>query len=561
MAKTTKKTAIKRKTVAKKPAGRKTKAKVTRRGIQATNLQTDKKSWFYEALVGGRKTAAGINISNDSALQLSVVFACIRAISEDVGKLPFKLYKSLQPRGKKELPKHPVYRILHDAPNPETTAMNFRRTLTGHAIGWGNGFAEIERELDGTPKYLWPLRPDRIIVWRLDDGRIWYEVKTDDGRSAWLRDDNVLHLPGFGFDGLVGYNVIRYARECLGAAAATQKFASTFFGNGVRSSGILEHPNELSKEAQARLRAAFEQYQGPQNANRLMILEEGMKYTTTSIPPEEAQFLETRQFSVAEICRWFRMPPNKVADTTRAQGWSTLEQTNTDYVVDTLMPWLICWEQEIWRKLLAPKEQKDGTFAKHTVNGLLRGDIAARKDYYTAGRNGGWLSANDIRELEDMNPLPDDAGDIYLAPLNMKELGAEEEVVVAQTAPVPEEAFNSLVKDAAERISASETREIEKVIAKAAENRDKFNKWIVGFFNRQEAYSRQVLEPLKEAWETATGKDFYLDAICDQLKIEGIEAFSREDLDKLMPIWREKRIKDIVTLIRGGMDNADSETE
>jgi hypothetical protein len=243
-------------------------------------------------------------------------------------------------------------------------------------------------------------------------------------------------------DGLVGYNVIRYARECLGGALAAQKFASAFYKNNATPGGILQHQETLSENAQNRLRNSMEkQMSGAENASRLLVIEEGMTFTQTTIPPEEAQFLETRQFNVPEICRWFRMPPGKVGDITRAQGWSTLEMTNTDYVTDTLLPWLVRWEQEVGRKLFSPRDKVAGYFAKHVVNGLLRGDVKSRTESYVKGRNWGWLSADDVRELEDMNPLPDGQGEKYLIPLNMRDAAADDNFNA--TAQQLEEDFNA----------------------------------------------------------------------------------------------------------------------
>lgn len=518
--------------------------------------QRDHTGWFVDWAQGGFKTLSGEIVNNDKAYTLSTVFACIRAISEDVGKLPLKLYKNLEPRGKEPLPKHRLYGLLHDQPNPEMTAVTFRRVLTAHALGWGNGFAEIERDVTGIPLSLWPLRPDRVRVFRLDDNRIWYEIRTEEGQTAWLRDDNILHIPGLGFDGLIGYNVIRYARECLGGCLAAQKFASSFFGNGVRSSGMLIHPENLSKEARENLRASFAQYQGAENANRLMILEEGLQFKETTIPPEDAQFLETRQFNVAEICRWFRMPPNKVADTTRAQGWSTLEQTNTDYVVDTLTPWLVVWEQEIWRKLLAPQEQRKGLFARHVVQGLLRGDTKTRHEAYKTGRNWGWLSADDIRELEDMNPLPDGKGDKYLIPLNMTEAGAEEE-----GRPLSfDKKFGAFINDAAGRIASAEIRTIESRIDKATEDRERFNQWIIDFYDRHSAFIIKTLTPLAEAWQNETGADFYMAAITEELAKEGIDAFTKGDPINALVVWKKSRKENIAILIKERAKNATIKT-
>jgi HK97 family phage portal protein len=532
------------------------------RRIQAAT-QRDKTGWFVDWAQGGQSTLSGTRVSNDSALTIATVFACIRAISEDIGKLPLKLYKSLKPRGKEPVPDHRVYRLLHDSPNPEMTAITFRRVLTAHALGWGNGFAEIERGIDGSPLALWPLKPNRTRVLRLEDNRIWYEFRTDDDKVAWLRDDNVLHIHGLGFDGLVGYNVIRYARECLGAALATQKEASAFFGNGIRSAGILTHPGNLSETARKNLRASFDQYQGPENAHRMMLIEEGMKYEKSTIPPQEAQFLETRQFSVPEVCRWFRMPPNKVADTTRAQGWSTLEQTNTDYVIDTLMPWMVCWEQEIWRKLLNPREQRKGLFARHVVQGLLRGDAKARNEAYKIAREWGWMNADDIRELEDLNPLPEDKGQTYLVPMNFKEALApgEEEEVIVETKPPAEEVFGAMILDAADRITTAELREISKVANKAQQNREKFNAWVKKFFGKHSQYIRQTLAPLDNACRDYTGVEFYIEPAVEKLTLEAIEIFTQDDPKEVLKVWDKKRRKDIFTLIHGGLNHATAKTK
>jgi HK97 family phage portal protein len=470
--------------------------------VKQAATQRDHTGWFVDWAQGGSKTSSGVIVNNDKAFQLSTVYDCIRGISEDVGKLPFKVYKSLEPKGKEPRPKHRVYRILHDQPNREMSALTFRQTLTAHALGWGNGYAEIERDIERRPINLWPLRPDRIRIYRLEDGWIWYEYRTDEDNMYWIRADNVLHIKGLGFDGLAGYNVIQYARECLGAALATQKMAASFFGRGAKHSGVLTHPTVLSDVAKANLRKSIESQQEIDSAQRLLIFEEGLKFEPNSIPPNEAQFLESRQFSVPEVARWFRMPPNKIGDMTRAQGWSTLEQTNIGYVTDTLLAWFVRWEQEVWQKLFSKREQEKGYFAKHVAAGLLRGDIKTRYESYSIGRDRGWLNADDIRELEDMNPLPEKKGQAYLIPLNMQEAkapGEMDDIVKKQTAPEPQPRDNAeaFIEDAAGRIAAAEIRTIEKRIDKAAEDKDKFHRWMQSFlWGKHREYVSKTIEPL-----------------------------------------------------------------
>lgn len=481
------------------------------------STNTNPEQWFVDYFKGGQPTKAGVAVNNDTALQLSTYFACVRNISEDIAKLPLNLYKPIKPQGKEKLQDHPLYRLLHYEANGEMSAMTFRETLSAHALNWGNGFAFIERKRFGEIVALWPLRPDRVKPYRKDNGQLLYEITDDYGAKEDFQPYDILHIHGLGFDGVIGYNVARYAREGVGSIKAAEEYGAKFFANGSISNGILEIPAAMKDTAKKNLAESFQKsYGGSQNSNKMIVLEEGVKFNKTSIPPEEAQFLETRQFSVPEICRWFRMPPNKVADTTRAQGWSTLEQLNTDYVNDCLMPWFVNWEQEIYRRLLTVEEKKQGLFAKHVADALLRGDTAARNASYTAGRTGGWLSADDIRELEDMNPLPDGKGQIYLQPLNMVEAGTEppqqEPVPAPEQEPPPEEAVvnpvtinvimpkneppkekmadvirEAIAEDCSARIAASEIAELEKHIKKAGD-KDGFDNWLEGFYEKHERF-------------------------------------------------------------------------
>jgi len=506
--------------------------------------QRDKTGWFVEWIQGGTKTASGEKISNDSALRIAAFFACMRNISEDVGKLPLKIYKSIKPRGKELQFEHPVYRMIHDAPNPEMTAMTFRQTLTSHCLGWGNGYAQIQRDIGGRPAALWPLRPDRIRVYRRSNNKIWYEVSTDDGGKVWLPANEMLHIPGLGYDGLQGYNVVQYAKESLGIAAASQRFAGAFFGNSAIPGGMLSHPGELSKKAKENLRHAFEKlHRGADNASRLMILEEGLKYDQVTMPLKDAQFIEGREFSIPEICRWFRMQPHKIHDLSRAT-FDNIEHQGIEYVTDTLTPWFTRWEQEIWRKLLTEDEQRAGYFARHTAEGLLRGDIKTRYEAYRTGREWGWLNADDIRELEDMNPLPEGLGEGYLIPLNMREVGEE----VLPLLPEPQEnanSFDAIISDMAARLANAEIREVEKHADLDAEA---FNVWVKKFYAKHAGYIKKTLAPLADGLP--------LDAIAEQLTTEGVEAFANGNVEGNLVAWKENRKESIVIMLKEVTKNA-----
>lgn len=374
----------------------------------------------------GRATTAGLSVSPQGALAIAAYYACLRTIAEDVGKLPLLVYRRLSPRGKERATEHPLYNLLHNAPNSDMTAMTFREVLTHHAVGWGNGYAEIVTDGRGEVSALYPIHPSRVALRRDDQGGVVYDVygetvlgARDVGRVVRLPSENVLHIKGLGADGLSGYSVAQLAAESLGLSLAAQTFGAAFFGNGTALGGVLEHPGTLSDTAVAHLRESWQtRYGGPENANKPAILEEGMKWTRLGIPPDEAQFLETRQFQVREVARWFRMPPHKIQDLTEAT-FSNIEQQSIEYVTDTLMPWLVRWEQELRRKLFA---REPDIFAEHLVLGLLRGDQAARAAYYKDLFNVGALSPNDIRELENENPIPGRAGDRYYIQMNMTTL-------------------------------------------------------------------------------------------------------------------------------------------
>jgi len=363
------------------------------------------------------KTSAGVSVTNKSALSISTVFACIRNISEDVAKVPFKVYKKSGDE-KRKLIDHPLYKILNYQANPDMTAMSFRQTLTAHCLGWGNGYAEIVPDVMGNPAELYPLSPDKVTPKLNDAGNVYYEVNRENGQTDRIPSSRIFHVHGLGDDGLVGYNVIQYARENLGLALAAETFGGTYFGNNTIVGGVLKHPGNLSEDAQKRLAKNInEKYQGADNAHKIMVLEEAMDFTQTVIPPEQSQFLETRQFSVPEICRWFRMPPHKVADLTRAT-FSNIEHQDLEYVKDCLTAWFKRWETEVWRKLLTEQEQGSGLFVEHTVEGLLRGDINSRYKAYQISlgnnNNPGFMTINEVRALENLNPI--DGGDELFSP-------------------------------------------------------------------------------------------------------------------------------------------------
>ena len=373
-------------------------------------------------------SSAGKRVNERSAMQMTAVYSCVRILAEAVAGLPLHLYRYKEDGGKEKAIDHPLYLLLHDEPNPEMSSFVFRETLMTHLLLWGNAYAQIIRNGKGEVIALYPLMPDRMTVDRDRDGKLYYEytVSTDDaptvkGTVVRLKPSDVLHIPGLGFDGLVGYSPIAMAKNAIGMAIACEEYGAKFFANGAAPGGVLEHPGTI-KDPQ-RVRESWQStFGGSGNSNKIAVLEEGMKYTPIGISPEQAQFLETRKFQINEIARIFRVPPHMVGDLEKS-SFSNIEQQSLEFVKYTLEPWLVRWEQSIQRTLFSPEEKKS-YFAKFNVEGLLRGDYASRMTGYATARQNGWMSANDIRELENMDRIPaEEGGDLYLINGNMLPLG------------------------------------------------------------------------------------------------------------------------------------------
>lgn len=381
---------------------------------------------------------AGINVTPENALQASVVHACVRVLADSIAMLPLVIYERVGDRGKRRAIEHPLYSLLHDAPNDEMTAFNFRQTLMEHLCLRGNAYTYIESDARGRIVALWPLNPDGVQIVR--DQRsyeLFYGVELPErfGREyRFIPSENIWHLRGLSKDGIIGYSPIRMAREAIGLALATESYGAAFFGNGAEPGFVLIHPGKLGTEAYTRLKSSWEnRHQGFEKAHRVAILEEGMKPEKLGVSNDDAQFLETRKFQATDIARIFRVPPHMIADLDRAT-FSNIEHLGIEFVVYSLMPWLVNIEQSISLTLMR-RSERVRYYPKHVVEGLLRGDVESRYSAYATARQWGWMSANDIRELEDQNPLPPDVGDLYLTPLNMMPVGEETALPAAETPP------------------------------------------------------------------------------------------------------------------------------
>ena len=369
-------------------------------------------SFFFGA------SSSGKSVNEKTALQTTAVYACVRILAETIALLPLHTYRT-SPNGKEKAATHPLYYLLHSEPNPEMTSFVFRETLMGHLLLWGNAYAQIIRNGRGTVMALYPLLPNKMLVNRTDQGILYYQYEKD-GQTYFLSSQDVLHIPGLGFDGLIGYSPIGMAKNAIGMAIATEEYGAKFFANGANPGGVLEHPGVVKDPA--RVRDSWNAvYQGSGNAHRVAVLEEGMKFQSIGIPPEQAQFLETRKFQLNEIARIFRIPPHMIGDLEKS-SFSNIEQQSLEFVMYTLDPWVVRWEQAMQRALFSEGEKRQ-YFVKFNVDGLLRGDYQSRMNGYAVGRQNGWLSSNDIRELENLNRIStEEGGDLYLINGNMTKL-------------------------------------------------------------------------------------------------------------------------------------------
>jgi HK97 family phage portal protein len=364
------------------------------------NLQT----WTYHYATAG-----------DAALNVATVLTCVRILSESFASVPLILYRRLPGGGKERAVDHPLYPVLHDQPNPDMTSFAWRELLMSHLATWGNGYSEIAFDVLGRMQ-LWPIRPDRIIPWYDLDGRKQYDYVSSAGARRTLRPGSLFHVAGLSSTGLEGYSPIALLRSSLGLLRTAETFGQTLFDNNARPATVLQHPKTVSKDAQERLTAQVDELKGARNAGKTILLEEGLSVHEIGFPPEDAEFMATRTFQKREILAAYRIPPHKAGDLERAT-FSNIEQQSIEFVQDTMLPWFTRTEQEISTQLLA-EDERDEYFAEFLVDGLLRGDAVARATALSIRWQHGTMNADQWREMENENPLPDGIGQTYYVPAN-----------------------------------------------------------------------------------------------------------------------------------------------
>jgi HK97 family phage portal protein len=368
-------------------------------------------SWMFD----GSASKTGIAITEDSAMRLSAVFGAVRVISETIASLPWMVKQDFE-GNTRNAAAHPINQLIH-SPNGIMTDFNFRETCQAHLCLHGNAYIAIKRNEAGQPIKLIPVHPDRVQVKVYKDEKF-YTI--DDGKETF-DDTEMIHILGLSFDGIVGKSVIEAARESIGLGLAADQFGGSFFGNGANVSAVLTHPGRLSDEAYKRLMASWQRrYSGLDNAHKTAILEEGMNLTKVSISPSESQFLETRQFGVVDIARFFRIPLAYLGSLENSSTRANIEEQGIQFQRNTILPWVKRWEAEFNRKLFPNGNEY---YIRFNMDGLLRGDITSRYSSYATARQWGWLSVNDIRKFEGLDNI--DNGDTYLQPLNMVDVATD----------------------------------------------------------------------------------------------------------------------------------------
>jgi HK97 family phage portal protein len=477
------------------------------------SVVSDSGAWTYTG-----PSNAGPSVNQASSLTYSAVWSAVRAISEGVASLPLQVFRRDVNGGRNKATDHPLYKILHDRPNPEMGALQFRETLLAHVLTWGNGYAEIERDPAGNIIYLWPLRPDVCQPVRDKNGDLYYQY----GNIIFLPDE-ILHIKGLSFDGVKGYSIISQAKESIGLGLALENYGTSFFGNGAKPSGVISVPGKLNTEAIQNMRKSWEEmHSTSRNSHRVAILQNGVSYQSIGIAPDDAQWMASRSFQLQEIARWFRIPASKIGDKS-GTSYSSLEQDNLNFLQETLRPWLIRIEQEISMKLIKDPD----VYAEHNQDALLRGDSASRSAFYASALAWGWLSRNEVRALENL-PSSGPNGDSYMTPKNMDpSFGPGQTPAAVDQAKVLSEipqqkslGFAKLLEAARKQIRKIEGTHIKRISAKPNE----FLPLLEKFLATHEQRIQIILDPVLEFIKPNAGGSAKAASIhCDDVKREWLD--------------------------------------
>lgn len=469
----------------------------------------------------GIESKAGVAVSEYNALSYLEVFKCVDLISRTLAFVPTITYRKLD-RGKERATNHPNYRLLRHQVNPRMTAFRFKQTITGHLLTWGNGYSQIIRARDGRVAELYILRPDRMKITGSAVKPV-YEyrpINPQVGREVIkFKPDEILHIPGFGFDGIKGYSLITLARQSIGMGLALEEHGARYFSNDSRPGGVLKSPRKVSDNVRKNVISSWENaHRGIENKHKVALLEDGIEWQRIGIPPEDSQFLETRQFQAEDIDGFYHVPPHMVGHTEKSTSYGTgIEHQTLHFLQFTMEPWFALFESEYLLHLFAP-EEREVYFAEFLQEALLRADSKARAEFYKSLWGIGSLSADQILEKENMNPLPPGrGGDLHFVPLNMipldqaaswnqpseegnnsrRALREQRSLTMADNRRKVVERIKPRIEEAAGVVVRSEVREVKKAVERFLNQRDipRFQSWLFDFYVEHRAFIRDAMAP------------------------------------------------------------------
>lgn len=465
---------------------------------------------------------AGVRVTEETALTLGAFWACVRYISESIAMLPCNEFIRNPGGGARRAEGSNVDWLIHYQANPETPALYWREAMVAHACVWGNSYSEIERDLAGRPLWLWQIAPDRVTPYREMDGSLFYEVWNPNGAPpSYIPAADMFHLRGPTFDGIVGYNLAKLAARCIGGGIALEESAANYFANDSTPGGILKSPHRLDEEARKNLRDSWmARHAGPRNRRMIAVLEQGLEWVQSTTDPRDSQMQEQRAMTPAEVCRWFRVPPHKIGDLARAT-FSNIEQQAIEAVTDCLMPWGCRFEQEANMKLFG-RTNRGTHFVKLNFNALLRGDTQSRATFYQQLLDRGIFDINEVRGLEDLNPIGPD-GDKRFVQSNMQLLEKAGEEPPPGAAPAQQQdgppaepdsdeeppadqpdqmraMLAPIIADACRRIVGREMSCLMDAAKRMPDNVEKIREWHRDFLKSQHEYVCKTLSPILATW-------------------------------------------------------------
>lgn len=507
---------------------------------------------FYEAA----PRAAGVHVTHDSALTFTAVFAAINILASNIASLPLQVFERLPEGGKRPAYDYPAYDLIHDSPNRDLTSFKFRQDLMSNTLRWGNGYAEIERAEDGITPIAQHLLPPHLVELRQHnggefDGWWYYDVQGYKG----ILPENMIHIRGLGSDGLIGYSPITMFRNAIGLGIATERLGASLFANGTNFRGILTvRSKPESPEARKEFRRSLEAlHGGPENGNRIAVFQDGTTFTPTTMPPDDSQFLQTRTFQIQEVSRIYNVPAHKLGDLSKAT-FSNIEEQNIDFYTSSLMPWIENIEAEYNKKII-PSWDRKRFFIEHNMNALLRGNSASRSAYYAQMKSIGVFSVNEIRSLENMNPI--EGGDQHDHPLNTTTLEAmaaatqaplPPEPVPAQT-PAPAPVVNAVRGVLLDAVGRMVRREVT-ALRRAAKKPD-FATAIEEFYSDHRTILADSIRPGLRALEAATGHEVHEEEIAEQCVIGALAKLleANGEVQELLNAWERTKADEIVGTI------------